>query len=133
MHQALARLARCHDEAGESPSNVPSPRAAAPIPSYGDRSTQFAALVAGQAFGSVLCYSQRLALLRTAARLGLSRFEANLIIASVQHGREPREAAPRPIERFASARPASKWPRMIGLAIAFESLIAAAAWFTFNG
>ncbi|MGE5609353.1 MAG: hypothetical protein ACM359_08870 [Bacillota bacterium] len=35
--------------------------------------------------GPVLRYSQRLALLRRAADLGISRFEANLLIAAVQH------------------------------------------------
>lgn len=35
--------------------------------------------------GPVLRYSQRLALLRRAAELGISRFEANLLIAAVQH------------------------------------------------
>lgn len=35
--------------------------------------------------GSVLRYSQRLALLHEAARSGIARFEANLLIASVEH------------------------------------------------
>jgi hypothetical protein len=53
-----------------------------------------------------LRYSQRLAILKTAAALGLGRFEANLILAIEQHRRFPTsvEQTPRnwsPLATFA--------------------------------
>lgn len=45
----------------------------------------FAALVSERLEGRVLTYSRRLELLATAQDLGVGRFEANLIIAAVQH------------------------------------------------
>src|SRR4051812_9108738 len=50
-----------------------------------DGTATFAALVASRLAGPVLPYSQRQDLLRIGARLGIGGFEANLIIASVQH------------------------------------------------
>src|SRR5438552_1724548 len=44
----------------------------------------------------VLCYSQRLKLLNHAARLGIGRFEANLIIASAHHRLRSHCPAPPP-------------------------------------
>jgi hypothetical protein len=45
----------------------------------------FAAAIAGHLAGPVLPYSQRLVLLHEADQRGIPRFEANLIIAAVQH------------------------------------------------
>src|SRR4051812_48908230 len=45
----------------------------------------FAASVANAVEHSTLRYSRRLALLKEADQLGIERFEANLIIAMVQH------------------------------------------------
>ena len=45
----------------------------------------FADLVAAKLVGTVLPFSEREALVRTAAFRGINRFEANLIIATVQH------------------------------------------------
>jgi len=47
--------------------------------------TVFASAVTEALDGPVLRYSIRLALLKQASRLGLGRFEANLVIAEVQH------------------------------------------------
>ena len=46
---------------------------------------RFAALVADSMDGNVIRYSQRLELLRKAWGMDIPRFEANLIIAAVQH------------------------------------------------
>jgi hypothetical protein len=54
----------------------------------GPRSSEarnFADLVAARLLGTVLPFSERESLVRTAARHDISRFEANLIIAAVQH------------------------------------------------
>lgn len=45
----------------------------------------FAAHITRKIHGGVLCYSDRLELLGAANDLGIGRFEANLIIAAVQH------------------------------------------------
>jgi len=85
----------------------------------------FADLVPGQLVGTVLPWSRREALVRTAAKLGISRFEANLIIAAVQNqmgvglkGEEVRR--PRLAKRIA-----------LGLTVfvAVQAVIVAAAWY----
>jgi hypothetical protein len=53
---------------------------------------RFAIEVASKLTAGLLRYSDRLALLRTAGRLGLSRFDANLLIAATQHERQPSAA-----------------------------------------
>jgi hypothetical protein len=45
----------------------------------------FAGMVTERMTGPILPYSQRENLLRAAARMGIGRFEANLIIAAMQH------------------------------------------------
>ncbi len=54
----------------------------------GDRgiaARNFADLVAARMIGTVLPFSERESLVRAAARNGINRFEANLLIAAVQH------------------------------------------------
>src|SRR5438874_2651490 len=51
--------------------------------------TYFTDMVAGQLRDTILPYPTRLTLLRNAARLGIGRFEANLIIAAMQHRMKP--------------------------------------------
>ena len=46
---------------------------------------KFAILVRYSLIGTLLPYSARQALIRKAGRMGISRFDANLIIATVQH------------------------------------------------
>lgn len=55
------------------------------------RTSAFGQIVNEHVHGQVLSYSRRLGLLGVARRLGIGRFEANLIIAAVQHrrGRSP--------------------------------------------
>lgn len=53
----------------------------------------FADLVRREVCAGVLPYSNRLGLLTTAGKLGIGRFEANLIIASVQHRYMPLDSA----------------------------------------
>ena len=54
----------------------------------GEAAARFAALVRQHLGGPVLCYEDRQSLLRAAAGLGIGRFDANLIIAAVQHRAE---------------------------------------------
>lgn len=62
-----------------------------------DEKDEFAKLVTRSLDGSVLRYSHRVKLLRHANRVGIGRFEANLIIAMQEHraGRRIMEETPR--------------------------------------
>jgi hypothetical protein len=79
---------RLHRELRELRSDSPAARgekAVDSLPLRSGRAGQFAALAAQNMDGDILRYSVRLGLLRQAARMGIERFEANLIIAAVQH------------------------------------------------
>jgi hypothetical protein len=58
-----------------------------PPPAAAPRAEAFAAEVTRQLEGPVLRQSRRRALLKAARGMGIGRFEANLIIAAVQHHR----------------------------------------------
>jgi hypothetical protein len=85
LHKALSDLSRQTDQ---TTASVPTKGPAA----------EFAELVAHSLEGPILRYSNRQALLAEAERRGISRFEANLIIAAVQHqsDRAPRPSRPTP-------------------------------------
>jgi hypothetical protein len=81
MHQSLGDLARRTDIAAQShpdflPAHTLRNPAAARI---------FAAHVVASMDDGLLRYSQRRALLHKAVKMNIGRFEANLIIAAVQH------------------------------------------------
>ena len=67
------------------------------------RAAGFAREVEAGVEGPVLRFSQRKRLLKAAARAGIGRFEANLIIAAVQHRRRAGETAPEKNVRPGSA------------------------------
>ena len=73
---ALRDLSHRHDAAVQL---------AIPVPGCESPASAFAQLAADQISGQILSYSKRLGLLRAARRMGIGRFEANLIIAAVQH------------------------------------------------
>jgi hypothetical protein len=94
----------------------------------GDRGAaarDFADIVASQLVGTVLPWSLRETLIRTASEHGITRFEANLIIAAVQHqmgiGERRREAKrPRPIGRIVAG---------VAVFCVIQAGIVAAAWY----
>lgn len=73
----------------------------------GAAARDFADLVAGQLVGTVLPRNQREMLIRAASTYGITRFEANLIIAAVQHqmgiGRRRDDAKPARLSRRIAA------------------------------
>ncbi|MCY2954181.1 MAG: hypothetical protein NTU53_19780 [Planctomycetota bacterium] len=73
--------------------------------------------------GYVLRYSNRLALLASAAKLGISRFEANLIIATVQY----RHNTPPPPPTTGSF-----WLMLIAFVITVQAAIVLAVWRLFG-
>ena len=94
------------------------------MPAPCDGAALFALHVGTRLRGPVLCYSQRLDMLRVAQRLGVGRFEANLIIASVLHRAGVRQEieVPEPAVRRRS------WlPPVLTFALV-QSLVAAGAW-----
>jgi hypothetical protein len=107
LQRSLRLLAACTDA-------VPHPQTPSPA-------AQFARMVGDGLNGPVLRYSQRLALLDHAARLGIVRFEANLIIATVQH----RRGAGTTVE---ATRPAASIWRGLVVAGCCQAVILLLAW-----
>jgi hypothetical protein len=102
-------------QAAESVREVASPRT--------DRAAaNFARRVAEQMSGPVLHYSARQQLLRQAIRAGIGRFEANLIIAAVQHRVDGSVSeAPEPAAR-------SSGPKALLLAGVVQATILVGVW-----
>jgi hypothetical protein len=90
----------------------------------------FADAVAAALEGGVLRYSARAELLRLAGRMRIERFEANLIIAAVQHRLRGNRLA------GAHARPRTRWG--VGMAyfaaiVVVQAVIVAGAWWMLAG
>jgi hypothetical protein len=85
----------------------------------------FATLVRERLDGPVLGYSRRTDLLCTAQRSGIGRFEANLIIAAVQHEAGERAAA-FPVEQRSRSR--ASWVPIAIAVVATQAAIAFGAW-----
>ncbi|HMO25477.1 MAG TPA: hypothetical protein PKB10_04345 [Tepidisphaeraceae bacterium] len=83
----------------------------------------FASAVRGSLQGGVLSYDDRDRLLARASRLGLTRFDALLIIAAVQHGQA---STPSPATGMSRSR--DRW--LIGTAVlgVQAAIVGAAAW-----
>lgn len=85
LHQALGRLNGDQPARGEGSGPEASLAPGVVRGAHPTGRAQFTEMVAGAIEGGILRYSRRQKLLRQAARLGVGRFEANLIIAMVQH------------------------------------------------
>lgn len=82
LHRSLREIEPPHDDQLRHVARL----SITPLPTTAPHRAQaFADHVATHLEGSILRYSVRLALLREAQRRGIERFEANLIIAAVQH------------------------------------------------
>ncbi len=90
-----------------------------------EQSEAFARLVAEHLDGPVLRYSNRQALLKEAQRLGIGRFQANLIIATVQHEMVDVPEAAAEAEQI-------HLPRILALVLAIQSIILLAVWGLFS-
>lgn len=116
LQPALYQLSRQADVAA-----APSPEVITPTPHV-----LFAQSVAARLDGPILRYSERQSLLKEAERRGLGRFEANLVIALVEHrrgGRLPRPMAPRRLPN---------WLLGAGLVVLIQSLILGLAYVAFG-
>ncbi|MGD0464406.1 MAG: hypothetical protein ABSB74_18130 [Tepidisphaeraceae bacterium] len=96
----------------------------------GDRGVvarNLADLVAARMVGTVLPFSERESLVRAAARHGINRFEANLLIAAVQHQMD--------VGRQRLAKPESARMRIssaLATFLAVQAGIVAAVWYLFS-
>jgi hypothetical protein len=88
----------------------------------------FADRVAATVDSRLLIFSERHKLLKTAERLGIDRFHANLIVAVAQHQAEQRGAVQ--AEPEAAARKWSLAPLMLILVV--QTLIVSAGWWIFR-
>ena len=116
LHNALCELSRRQDAAR------PAPAGFAPV--AGTRCDAFAMEVVNLLEGPTLRHSQRRALLATAHRLGIGRFEANLVIAAVQH----RHIAEAPAGEVGSATSRVSRLGPFALIVAVQSCIVLWAW-----
>ena len=122
LHRKLRELADRHDAAAAEES-VPC----SALPHRHDRRAgAFAEEVAARMNGPVLRYSQRKALMSAAQRVGIGRFEANLIIAAVRHRQVAGHASHVPAENAVPRRALSFVPVVVVLAV--ESLVALGIW-----
>lgn len=113
MHVELMKLARegAAGGAGDAPKTT-APAACRPV---GDAVRRFAVEVLHRLDGGVLRYSERLRLLRLAQRLGIGRFEANLVIAVMEHRRRTMATPIRAARR--------RWPAIALVAATVQALI----------
>jgi hypothetical protein len=79
----------------------------------------FAAMVHEALDGGILRYTQRLRLLKAAASMGIGRFDANLIIATVQH----RFGQPPAAEPTADSTPRQGWLPLLLVFLCIQGLI----------
>jgi hypothetical protein len=122
---ALRQLADAHDRAAAKADDVPLNRgkdAAVHV---------FAQIVQANLFGPLLSYSARQKLLAQAEKLGISRFDANLVIASVQHHAPGKEgplgfiaAMPEPSRQVAWVR----WAGLLAATLAAQIVVVLALW-----
>ena len=111
LHQSLAQLADAQ------PAAAPKP----PVRSM-DVEDFFAELVAAELTGPVLTYSKRLELIREAERRGISRFQANLIIAQVQYQT--------PVDQASDDSHGYPWLSIAMMFFATQGFIALLIWLT---
>ena len=97
-----------------------------PVPSAENGVRAFAQAVSTALEGPILRFSRRQQLIRQAEKLGIRRFDANLLIAAVQHrlGSENAQTSVQPAPKRSSWRFAIP----IGLAIGVQAIIVFVAW-----
>jgi hypothetical protein len=86
-------------------------------------SRRFAQIVAGELEQGVLRFSARQRLLSTAERMGIGRFQANLVIAAVQHQLGATTSEPR--------QPHFSWASRLLAAVLLQGLIVASIYLFF--
>jgi hypothetical protein len=126
LQHRLKDLAICHDahtpaRASESRAVRTAPPLAVQKTTFEIASAKFASLVEQRIGQGVLRYSDRARLLSEARRLGIGRFYANLVIATLQH------VEPIPHDAGSRSRIPSRALR-IGFAVLIQAIILLACW-----
>jgi hypothetical protein len=127
---ALAALARRADRSRRPPEPDPLPISAElatpyTVPAADNGVRAFAAAVSSSLEGPILRFSRRQQLIRQAERLGIRRFDANLLIAAVQHRLESEKAS----KVAEPKRNRSAWRfAPIGFAIGVQAVILLGVW-----
>ncbi|HZL34127.1 MAG TPA: hypothetical protein VFC78_02385 [Tepidisphaeraceae bacterium] len=111
-----------HRRAGADAAFAPAPDSRATVDWFADH-------VAGALEGRILRYSRRVALLKTAGRLGIGRFDANLIIAATQHQQTDSDKS----VCDAVGKPKRVRLAHILLLLAVQIVIAYGAWWVWRG
>ena len=131
MHDALQVLSRRHDRMQGSAKHDPNRTSVATIvqPKQLYGAHLFADRVVAAMDDDLLRYTKRLELLKAAGRSGIGRFEANLIIAAVQH----RQTAGRSEQRAPEVPNDSpkRWKPLLTLAalvVVQAMILAGATW-----
>lgn len=118
LHQSLCKL------------NAPATPAATASPARTSASAVLTCEVEEAMDGPILRYDERSRLLRRAEELGLGRFEANLLIAAIQHQR--RGQANVVTYELPARRGWGVW-NILALALALEAAALAAGWWAILG
>jgi hypothetical protein len=121
LYRELCGLAERH---GASSARVMEPPA-----TYPGRPEAFAAEVVRRMDGPVLRQAQRRELMRVARREGIGRFEANLVIAAVQH----RRGQGQPVEASAHAAGRGGAVGAVALVLGIQGIIAWGVWAILSG
>jgi hypothetical protein len=123
---AAAQRSRQLDAFAGSDNSEPRPSSLAPSPD----SLTFAAHIEAALEGGMLCYARRVELLQEAARRGIGRFEANLMIAAVQHRANTagRPAAAPPLAPTPVRRGTRDWATAIAGIVVVQAIILLGAW-----
>lgn len=135
LQHALLDLARREDAGRAAPARgrrmEPAVRPLQDIVD-GEAAARFAVMVGQHLGGPVLCYEDRQSLLRAAGRLGIGRFDANLIIAAVQHRAEGEHVVVRAAGTEQS-RGAGRWWESVAVVLAVETSLSLIAWWALRG
>jgi hypothetical protein len=131
MHGALYALSRRQDRMRDAAKPDPHRVTVAAIapPQQVSGAHLLADRVEAAMDEDVLRYSKRMELLKEANRAGIGRFEANLIIAAVQHRTIAARAEARPIATTTIPPNSSKaWMTALALLFVQTLIVAAATW-----
>ena len=129
LHRELCDLSQRRDAERSALPPAAKPQVAA---LDGGPCEVFAAEVARRLEGPVLRQSQRRALLALARRTGIGRFEANLMIAAVQHARGVNANGDTPAPSRATARGTGAFAIVVLVALV-QTAIVCGAWLVFHG
>lgn len=122
MGRAMALYRSLRDLSDRHDRNYPQPSATETLHgTIHPPSKQFARLVQDRLERGVLRYSDRLDLFDAAQSMAIGRFQANLIIAAVQHQAEDSAPGSPPLVR-------PKWLMPATIVLLVQLLIFAAAW-----